>query len=122
MNKEKLKRYLYLTLKIILGLLFLAAGFGKFLGAEIWIQKFTHWGFPAGMHLFIGVVEIAAAVLLFVPATFPYATLVLLGIMIGAVGTHLVNQEYSEIIRPLIFIIMLAPFLRSIKGKVAGKL
>ena len=105
------------SLQLILGLLFLAAGAGKFLAAEVWIEKFNNWGYPEPFHLFIGAVELLAAILLLVPRTTRYAAFVLLGVMIGAMMTHIFHQEAAELIRPVIFAVLLGAllFLRSKK-------
>ncbi|MGH1366684.1 MAG: DoxX family protein [Calditrichia bacterium] len=119
MTANKISFYGSWLLQIILGLLFLAAGAGKFLAAEVWIAKFSSWGFPQHFYLLIGLVELAAAVLLFIPRLFNYAIITLTAIMLGAVLTHLVHQEFAEIIRPIVFLLFLS-FLFFLKKKQGG--
>ena len=108
MKNKKIVTYSTWILKIILGLLFLAAGAGKFLADHIWIEKFSDWGFPDKFYIFIGLIEILAAILLFIPKLSKYAAIVLIIIMIGAVGTHIIHNQIAEIIRPVIFLILLS--------------
>ena len=107
MNKQKIQSYLGWGLKVVLGLMFLAAGSGKFTAAAFWEPRFDGWGFPGGTNAVIGVLEILGAIALFVPKTSKMAAWGLIGIMAGALMTHVVHQEYGEIIRPLIFMALL---------------
>ncbi len=111
MKSKKLHGYITWALQIILGLLFLAAGAGKFLAAETWIQKFTTWGFFNNFYLLIGVVELLGAILLFLPKLSKYAAMLLVVVMTGAVITHIVHQEAVELFRPVIFMALLSALI-----------
>ena len=111
MKNKKVQKYISWALQIILGLLFLAAGAGKFLAAEVWIEKFSNWGYPDNFYLFIGVVEVLAAILLFIPKFTKQAAMFLLVVMLGAVLTHIFNQEAAELIRPIIFMLLLSTLI-----------
>ena len=99
MRNQKLKIILLWTLQILLALLFLAAGSGKFMAAEVWQQKFLSWGYPNNFYLIIGVVETIAAVFLLIPNFTKYAAVFLFVVMLGAMLTHLFNQEAPELLR-----------------------
>ena len=108
MKNKKLKTILLWVLQIILALLFLAAGSGKFLGGEVWQQKFHDWGFPNNFYLIIGAVETIAAIFLLIPKFTKYAAMFLVVIMLGAAMTHLFNNQTAELLRPGIFLVFLS--------------
>lgn len=111
MNRSKMPVYAIWTLQVILGLLFLAAGAGKFLAAEVWIGKFSNWGFPDNFYMLIGIFEIAAAIGIFIPKFSRYSAMALAAIMIGATGTHLLHREMGELLRPGIFLAALSALI-----------
>jgi uncharacterized membrane protein YphA (DoxX/SURF4 family) len=77
------------VLALFLALLFFRQGLSKFPADGGWAHAFAAWHFPAWFRTFIGVLEIAAAVLLIWPRTaFAGATLVVV-IMLGGMGTHI---------------------------------
>ena len=120
MKGKNFRLYASLLLQIILGFLFLAAGAGKFLAREMWIQKFSNWGYPDHFYLLIGVVEIVAALLLFIPKFAKYAALTLVIIMLGALFTHIFNQELGELFRPGIFLVLLSTLIFLKRGTKPG--
>ena len=70
---------------------FLAIGLGKF-GSPEWVTKFERWGYPDGFYMIIGVLEIAAGVLLLVPKLSSYAAALLGVILIAAAATLRLNH------------------------------
>ena len=88
-------------LAILLGAAFLLAGISKLTGAAT--PMFAGWGYPAWFAVLIGILEVAGAFGLLFPRTTRPAVLGLGVIMVGALGTHLVNGEPLESIRPVIF-------------------
>ena len=63
--------------------------FFKFTGADESVYIFTTLGVEPWGRIGSGVVELAAAVLLLVPATAPLGALLTMGLMAGAIGSHL---------------------------------
>ncbi|HEX9460090.1 MAG TPA: DoxX family protein [Thermoanaerobaculia bacterium] len=63
-----------------------SAGLTKFSAHSDWVRMFRNAGFPDWFRIFIGVIEVAAAVIL-VPRTAAYAALTIIVIMIGPLGT-----------------------------------
>lgn len=63
--------------------------FFKFTGAEESVYIFTTLGVEPWGRIGSGVVELIAAVLLLVPATAPFGALLTMGLMAGAIGSHL---------------------------------
>ena len=76
--------------RILLALAFGAAGVAKLAGAQQMVQVFDAVGFGQWFRIVTGVVELAGAVLLLVPATGFFGGVLLLATMVGAVATHLV--------------------------------
>jgi len=76
--------------RLLLALAFGAAGVAKLAGVPQMVQVFDAIGFGQWFRIVTGVVELAGAVLLLVPATGFLGGVLLLATMVGAVGTHLV--------------------------------
>jgi uncharacterized membrane protein YphA (DoxX/SURF4 family) len=76
-------------------LVFILAGLAKLdpLDAE-WIGRFERWGYRPSFVVTIGVLELAGAIGLIVPASSVWAALGLLLIMCGAIGTHVSEHEW----------------------------
>ena len=84
------RRRLVWGVRILLALAFGAAGAAKLAGVSQMVQVFDAVGFGQWFRIVTGVVELAGAVLLLVPATGFFGGVLLLATMVGAVGTHLV--------------------------------
>jgi uncharacterized membrane protein YphA (DoxX/SURF4 family) len=95
-------------IQVVLALLFVAASIGKLTGNPAVIEMFQQWGFPARIHLLIGSLELAGAIGLLIPRLAGYAAWGLIGVMIGAATTHLVNGELLQVLRPVVFGVLLA--------------
>lgn len=76
----------------------LLAGIGKLTDRADWEARFVNWGLPTALSPVIGVAEIVGAVLLLVPKTRFYGAAVVIGIMLGAVVTHVAAGEYAQAI------------------------
>ena len=63
--------------------------FFKFTGAEESMYIFSTLGVEPWGRIGSGVVELVAAILLLVPATAPFGALLTMGLMAGAIGSHL---------------------------------
>ncbi len=83
-----------------------AAAMGKLSGAAA--PMFEAWGYPSWFMTLTGVLELAGAIGLLIPKTARWAILGLGGLMLGAAFTHLTNNEASQVVRPLGFIVVLA--------------
>lgn len=98
MASAKTRNIAFWTLTSVLALFFLLSGYGKLSNGEAsgglrFDEQFVAWGYPAWFALVVGAAEVAGAVGLFVPRLRFYAAGGLIGLMLGAVGTHLVNLE-----------------------------
>ena len=85
---------------ILLVLMFLIAGIRKFPEGGGWASAFRHFGYPLWFRYFIGVIEIASALLLLVPRSAAYGAALVIVTMLGAIGTVLVQEGSSFGIAP----------------------
>jgi putative oxidoreductase len=76
-------------LQLAVALILIQTLFFKFTGAEESVYIFKTLGAEPWGRLGSGVVELIAAVLLLIPATAPYGALLTMGVMAGAIGSHL---------------------------------
>ena len=76
-------------LRILAGAAFLAAGSAKLAGAPMMVAIFDHVGLGQWFRLVTGLVEIAGAIALLVPATAAFGGVLLAVTMVFAVATHL---------------------------------
>jgi len=90
---------------------FLFFGYSKVTSNPEIVANFERWGYPYGVHLLIGVIEIIGGLLLLIPKAAGYAAIVLIGNMVGAIATHLMNSEAAYIGLPLIFMVLLVVVL-----------
>jgi putative oxidoreductase len=85
---DKVRKYGLLVLKILAGLAFIAAGIAKLIGAEMMVATFEAIGVGQWFRYVTGAIEVASAVLLFVPGKQVYGAGLLVCTMIGAVVAH----------------------------------
>jgi putative oxidoreductase len=106
MASAKTRNVVLWTLSLLLTGMFLLSGSGKLANGESpqgdWDAQFVAWGFPAWMRWIVGGAEILAAIGLLVPRLRFYAAAGLVGLMVGAVGTHLANVEFVGAPIPLV--------------------
>jgi putative oxidoreductase len=95
------------TIQILMGVLFVMIGTGKFL-EPVWARNFARWGFPPGFHLVIGALELLGGIGLLVPSLASYAAVGLIAIMVGASLTHLVHGEMGRVGAPIPHMVLLA--------------
>ena len=77
------------TLQLLVAGILLQTLFFKFTGAEESVYIFSTLGVEPWGRIGSGVVELIAAVLLLVPATAPFGAMLTMGLMAGAIGSHL---------------------------------
>lgn len=104
---ERTRKIVVMIITILLAAWMILAGVGKLMQPEEVLQMWDKWGYPAAFMMFIGVAEIAGSIGLFIPKLRKLAALGLIIIMIGAVVTHGINDEYSNLMGPIIAIFML---------------
>ena len=100
-----------LVARLVLAVVFVPAGIGKFVNHDDYITRFERWGFgslSSQISILVGVVEVLGGLLLaFGGAPRPVA-LVLMANMIGALATAGRVDGGSDIWLPLVLIVVLA--------------
>lgn len=76
------------VLAALLITVFVPAGWDKFDASSGWAKAFRFWGYPVWFRVLIGVLEIAAALLLVWPRTAAYGAAIIIAVMVGGMGTH----------------------------------
>ena len=94
---EKTKGILLVAGAIVLAVVFVMFGAGKFMDPAKWADKFTAWDIPAWFVPVSGALEIAGAVGLLIPVLRGPAGLGLASFMIGAVTVHVAHAEIGMI-------------------------
>ena len=85
-------RWTSVSLWVVRGLLALAfagAGGAKLYGVPMMVQEFEHIGLGQWFRYLTGTLELLGAFLILVPSLVAFGALLLIGIMIGAIITHL---------------------------------
>lgn len=72
-----------------LGLVMLAMGASKLLTPETARAEFVHWGYPAWFARVVGITELVGAMLVLWPGMRFFGAILLAGVLLGAVVTHL---------------------------------
>jgi uncharacterized membrane protein YphA (DoxX/SURF4 family) len=85
----KARNILSLTLRIVAAVIMLQTLYFKFTGAPESIYIFSQVGIEPWGRIATGVAELIASVLLLIPATIVVGALLSIGVMLGAVATHL---------------------------------
>jgi hypothetical protein len=107
---HKLRAVLFWIVQVWVTFGFLAIGFAKFHN-PFWIRAFARWGYSDAFRILIGVLEMAAGVLLAIPPARIYAAGLVDVIMIGALGTILVHAEpRAELFAPIFWIATVSAF------------
>lgn len=79
---------------IVLALIFLASGGAKLLALDFEIEAFERWGYSLALMYAIGVLEVAGGIGLLVHRLSALASTCLAALMIGAVSTHVMHDEW----------------------------
>jgi len=89
---------------IVLAVVFVLVGVSKLTGASgiRWNGRFTQWGYPAGTSIVVGVLEILGGLGVLLPRWRRPAAMLLVVLMLGAMGTHVLHAEFSRVLPPLV--------------------
>jgi uncharacterized membrane protein YphA (DoxX/SURF4 family) len=80
-------------LAAMLIMVFARAGWDKFNASSGWARAFAFWHYPVWFRLLIGGLEIAASLLLLWPRTAAYGAAIIIVVMAGGMGTHVVIEQ-----------------------------
>ena len=87
---------------LFLAWIFVRQGIAKFSDTSGWARAFRVWHFPVWFRILIGVLETCAALLLLTRRTAFAGALIIIGVMLGAMATHVYwgqpHQVTSEIL------------------------
>ena len=109
MRKEKLLKYSSVILRIIIAILFLLAGSGKFQTDTTMASNFKNWNLGITIMFIVGVLEFLGGLFLLISKTILYGCYMLIIVMLGALVIHILNFE--ELGFPLLNIVLIAVLL-----------
>ena len=104
----KTKKIIGWILRALISIGLILAALGKLSNQPAVIDMFNDWGYPQGFHIFIGGIEALLAILLLIPRTLKIAVYAIAVLMIGALLTHLFNDPIVQLLRPGVFLMLLA--------------
>ncbi len=84
-------------LPIVLGVVMIGAGLANFAGPAAVRASFARWGYPAGFHRVTGGLEMAAGLLLLIPATSRFGAVGSAAILLAAVVTLVRHRDWSHV-------------------------
>jgi len=95
-----------LILVSIISLMLLYSSMLKLVGLQGMEESFLVWGYSKTFMIIVGVIELTLSVLIFARQTRKIGLTGLIFLMIGALFTHISNDEFSEIYTALFLIII----------------
>ncbi|MDA2909830.1 DoxX family protein [Nitrospiraceae bacterium AH_259_D15_M11_P09] len=92
------------SVSFLFALIFFYAGGSKLASLDAPMEAFLRWGYPVWFLYVTGLVEVAGAVLLLIPAVRFYGAVLLACTMLGATFTHLRAGEMVAVPVPLVLL------------------
>ena len=92
-----LVKLIAIGLPIVLGVVMIGAGGVNFAGPASVRASFARWGYPAGFHSVTGGLEIAAGLLLLIPATSWVGAIGSAVILLSAVATLIRHRDWGHL-------------------------
>ncbi len=92
------------ALTAIVSVAFMAAGASKLAFPDTSVANFLAWGYPLWVSYAVGVFEVAAALAIWHPKSMFYAVKVIGALMVGAMITHAIHAEWTQIITNLVLL------------------
>lgn len=96
------------VVSLFLAYVFVKAGVQKFSNGSGWARAFALWGYPVWFRIFIGVVEVVAALCLLYRRSAALGALLIVLVMLGAMGTHIIIQHRPAQVTNEVFPLALA--------------
>lgn len=100
-----------LPVRILLAMVFVPAGLGKFVNHDAYVERFERWGFGAAageVAILVGVVEVVGGLCLALGVAPRAAAIVLAGNMVGALATAGRIDGGQDVWLPLLLLVGLA--------------
>jgi uncharacterized membrane protein YphA (DoxX/SURF4 family) len=101
-----------IIISVLLLIVFLGSGLAKLTAQPMVLTMFAAFGYPAWFMYVVGALEVIAAILIVVPRTSRLGAAIIIGIMIGALITHLAHGQVSMIAGPATLLILAVVELR----------
>ena len=92
---------------IAVGITFLLAASGKFSFEGNMYENFIKWGYSGALLITVGIMEATGGIMLFMPFTRKYGSIILSVVMIGSIFTHIRNPEMGSPLLPVVLLILL---------------
>lgn len=96
---------------LFLAYVFFKAGVQKFSNTSGWAHAFHVWGYPVWFRVLVGVAELSAALLLLYKRLAALGALLIMAVMLGGMGTHIVVQHRPGQATNEIFPLLLATII-----------
>lgn len=80
--------------RTLISLVFGLSGVAKLVALGVEVAAFARWGYPIGFMYFIGILEVAGAVAMWMRKLAPFVASCLAGLALGALATRLLFQEW----------------------------
>src|SRR6266849_1999491 len=107
------------TLQVLVALAFVAAAAGKLLGSADMVALFDAVGVGQWFRYVTGLLELLGALLLIVPGTAAFGSVLLAGVMVGAVVAHL-TVLHTAPTAPLVLLALTALIAWGRRSRLAG--
>lgn len=91
---------------LFLAWIFIRQGASKFSDTSGWAKAFRLWHYPKWFRIIVGVVEVAAALLLLIPRTAFAGAIMIAIVMIGGMATHIYWGHPAQITSELLPLIL----------------
>lgn len=107
-----------LDLLLALGLatIFFLSGGTKLVGVKRIAAQFEHWRYPPSVRIAGGALEVTGAALLLLPDFTLYGALVLLGVLLTAIYTHVLRERLPKHAAPATLLLVLVILLGVLRG------
>ncbi|GLS23798.1 hypothetical protein GCM10007874_68190 [Labrys miyagiensis] len=89
--------FIVVWLPMVLGIVMIGAGAVNFAGPRSVHESFARWGYPAGFHRLTGGFEVAAGLLLLIPATSRAGAVGSVMILLAAVITLIRHRDWGHL-------------------------
>lgn len=116
------QKYGLLGLKVVAGLAFLAAGLAKLTGAEMMVGTFDAIGAGQWFRHVTGLIEVVAAILLFVPGRQAIGAGLLVCTMVGAILAHILVLGTDTMLPAVILLAISGLIAYTHRDQIAAKI
>lgn len=109
-----------LVLSFLLAGIFFVSGGGKLAGMKQVVAQFERWRYAPSVRIAGGALEVLGAALLTLPDLTLYGALILLGVLVTAVYTHVSRERLPSHAAPATVLLVLVVVLAFLRGGAAA--